>query len=234
MTGQPSGPAITETADRLRRLYTPLVYDVMDSLGLDSQCLDLRIKPLTTGMCVAGPAFTVAGGPDPRDEEEYATEAKATLMALFESMYEGCVVIVRAAGEAHAGHWGELMSTAARARGARGAVIDGGVRDSSFLLDMPDWPVFARYTSPIESRRRYRVQEMELPIAVSGTLTSQVRVDPGDWIFGDVDGVLAIPADRVEEVLAKAEAEKQVEDRVRDEIVQGTSVPEVYAKYGRL
>jgi 4-hydroxy-4-methyl-2-oxoglutarate aldolase len=94
--------------------------------------------------------------------------------------------------------------------------------------------VFARYTSPVESMLCYRIWDVEVPLALSGTLTSQVRLDPGSWVFGDMDGVLVIPEDVVEEVLTKAEEAKEVEDKVRAEIRRGMPVKDVEAKYGRL
>jgi len=95
--------------------------------------------------------------------------------------------------------------------------------------------VLARYTSsPVESMLRYRIWDVEVPLALSGTLTSQVRLDPGNWVFGDMDGVLVIPEEVVEEVLTKAEEAKEVEDKVRAEIRRGMPVKDVEAKYGRL
>jgi hypothetical protein len=82
--------------------------------------------------------------------------------------------------------------------------------------------------------RRSRIHDIEVPISMTGTLTSQVRVDPGDWIFGDEDGVLVIPKDALDEVLAKSEEAKDIEDKVRTEVQAGIPVIDVYNKYGRL
>ena len=83
-------------------------------------------------------------------------------------------------------------------------------------------------------RSRYRVWDIEVPIAISGTLTSQVRINPGDWIFGDMDGVVVVPTDALEEVLRRAEEAKVIEDKVRAEVSQGAAIQDVYKKYGRL
>jgi 4-hydroxy-4-methyl-2-oxoglutarate aldolase len=225
---------VARTARRLRELYTAVVYDVMDDMGLPHQCLDLAIAPLDRSMQVAGPAYTVAAGPDVRERAEMPPNTKLADFGVFNQMYSGCVVVVGAAGERQSGIWGELMSNASRARGATGLVIDGGLRDGRLVREIDGLSVFARYTSPIESLHRSRIHDIEVPISVTGTLTSQIRVNPGDWIFGDEDGVLVIPAGALDEVLAKSEEAKNIEDKVREEVRAGVPVIDVYNKYGRL
>lgn len=224
---------VEQIATRFKQLYTAAVYDVLDSMGLANQCLHLEIKPLDRRMRLCGPAFTVFGGPDPRPKEEWPANQRIDNFALFGEIYPGCVVLVAAAGERQAGHWGELMSNGAKAKGAVGVVVDGGTRDGNLLLELDGWPVFTRYISPIESRRRYRTLDMQVPVAVSGSLTAQVRVNPGDWLFGDADGVIVIPAEILDEVLDKGESTKAIEDQVREDITRGVPVPEVYKRYGR-
>jgi 4-hydroxy-4-methyl-2-oxoglutarate aldolase len=225
---------IEQTAKRLKALYTAVVYDVMDEMGLPHQCLDLAIAPLDPSLQVAGPAYTVMAAPDVRERSEMPPNTKLADFAVFTHMYTGCVVVVGAAGERQSGIWGELMSNASRARGATGVVIDGGIRDGRLVREIDGLSVFARYTSPIESLRRSRIHDIEVPISVTGTLTSQVRVNPGDWVFGDEDGVLVIPQNALDEVLAKSEEAKDVEDKVRAEVQAGVPVADVYNKYGRL
>jgi 4-hydroxy-4-methyl-2-oxoglutarate aldolase len=222
------------TAERLKALYTAVVYDIMDEMALPHQCLDLGIAPLDRSMQVAGPAYTVMAGPDIRERDEMPENTKLADFGVFTQMYDGCVVVVGAAGERQSGIWGELMSNASRARGATGVVIDGGIRDGRLVREIDGLGVFARYTSPIESLRRSRIHDIEIPISMTGTTSSQVRVNPGDWIFGDEDGVLVIPKDALDEVLAKSEEAKDIEDKVREEVQAGIPVIDVYNKYGRL
>ncbi|WP_433296171.1 RraA family protein [Pseudonocardia sp. CA-142604] len=188
-----------------------MVYDIMDEMGLPHQCLDLAIAPLERSMQVAGPAYTVVASPDVRERSEMPPDTKLADFGVFTHMYEGCVVV-----------------------GATGVVIDGGIRDGRLVREIEGFSAFARYTSPIESLRRSRIHDIEVPVSMTGTLTSQVRVDPGDWIFGDEDGVLVIPAGALDEVLAKSEEAKDIEDKVREEVQAGVPVIDVFNKYGRL
>lgn len=222
---------LADMAMRLKLLHTAAVHDIMDAMGLPNQCLDLGIKPLERGMRVAGPAFTIACAADARVDWEYDND-EVKRLTFFRRMYRGCVVVVSSAGENRAGHWGELMSLSAQSRGAAGVIVDGGIRDGSSLIEMQDWPVFTRYLSPIDARGRTRIRAIEEPIAVAGSLTSQVRIVPGDWIFGDMDGVVVIPAKNVEEVVRRAEDMGGVESRAREEIRNGADVTMVFEKYG--
>lgn len=173
-------------------------------------------------------------GPDMRDRGEMPSDTKVANFGVFNHVYEGCVVVLAAAGERQSGVWGELMSNASHVRGASGVVIDGGIRDGRLVRDIDGFAAFARYTTPIESLGRSRIRDLEVPVSMTGTLTSQVRVNPGDWVFGDEDGVVVIPADALEEVLARAAEAKSIEDQVRAEVRAGAAVSDVYEKYGRL
>ena len=222
-----------DVAARFKRLYSASVYDVLWGMGLPNQCLDIAIAPLDHSMVVAGPAYTIIGGPEPRNEDtEYQPEHMKNF-AMLEAIPDGHVIMLQTSGEARAGCWGELLSTAAQSKGATGVVIDGGTRDSSLLRTMTDWPVFARYTSPVESNGTWRAKDFGVPISFSGTLSARVRINPGDWIFGDEDGVLVIAQDLVLDVLRQAEQIKRTEDLVREELRNGVSFTEVYEKYER-
>jgi 4-hydroxy-4-methyl-2-oxoglutarate aldolase len=207
------------------------IYDVMDSMGYPDQCLDLGIRPLREDMTIAGPAFTILGTRDPLFGKDL--DQNHDNFALFDHLYPGCVVVINAEADRVAGHWGGMMSYAARNAGAVGVVIDGGTRDKSEVLQVKDWSCFARYTTPIEADRRWSIEALQRPIYMSGTLSRLVRVNPGDWVVGDMDGVLVIPADIVLEVLNAVEDVNRREKLSVEELSMGTPIREVFKKYQR-
>ena len=142
--------------------------------------------------------------------------------------------VVDAEKEHCCGYSGEMMSYASKQHGAVGVVIDGGIRDGIGLLNIPEWPVFVRYISPIESAQRWSPVDFQIPIYMSGTLTAQVRVNPGDWIVGDMDGVIVIPQEIAHTLLMKAEEIEKGEENTRRALASGMPIDEVYRKYKRM
>jgi regulator of RNase E activity RraA len=126
-----------------------------------------------------------------------------------------------------------MVSYGARNKGSVGVIIDGGTRDKAGILKIKNWACFARYTSLIESDRRWRNKTIEKPIYMTGTLTRYVRVNPGDWIFGDCDAVIVIPREIVLEVLPKIEDIFTREELSRKELSIGAQIKEVAKKYSR-
>ena len=129
--------------------------------------------------------------------------------------------------------YGELTATTARAHGAVGAVVDGGTRDSGMVISV-EFPLFARYRSPIEAFGRVVTVDHQVPIRMSGELTETVIVNPGDFIFGDLDGVLVVPKDLIIPVLVEAERIGGIENAARVEFKRGDDPLEVYKKHRRL
>lgn len=225
--------AAREMGERFRCIASASVYDALDSLGLPNQCLELGIKPIHPEMRIGGPAFTVKGSRDPRTAAEWQPE-RLQGNAMHEALYPGCVLVVDpGTKEDGLGVFGEMTSWHFKSLGAAGILADGGIRDRPGLLLIPDWPVFVRYTTPIESYPRFRVMDFEVPIALTGQLVRQVRVAPGDFVVGDADGVVVVPKDAAAEVLAKAEEIWAAEEGTRRDLAAGVPFDEVYRRYGR-
>lgn len=227
---------IADMAARFKQIPSSTIYDTLDAMGYPNQCLALEIRPLHADMRIAGVAFTVRGGREPRNhhDEPDMMLPKFNDWGLYKSLYPGCVIVINSESERNCGHFGEMMSYTAKQFGAAGIVIDGGIRDARGLMQIPDWPVFVRYVSPIEGAHRFSGNDFQVPIVLSGTLTSQVRIDPGDWIVGDETGLLCVPQSIAAVALMKAEEMEAREELTRGELAAGQPAAEVFARYHRL
>jgi 4-hydroxy-4-methyl-2-oxoglutarate aldolase len=225
---------VLEMTERFNKIATATVFDTMDRMNMPNQVLDLNIRPLRDEMHIAGPAFTVRGGRDCRTGREWQPKEMEG-RSLWKELYPGCVIVADPglAREGGFGFFGEMTSWHLKQMGARGIVIDGGIRDRPGLLRIPEWPVFVRYTSPIESHPRWRMNEIQGPIVLTGQLVKQVRINPGDFIVGDSDSVLVVPKEVAAEVLIKAEGMWEREEGSRNDLAAGMSFEEVFKKWGR-
>ena len=203
-----------ELLERLEALYSSVVADVLDQMGHREQVMSHEIRPLYPAAKVAGYAFPVrAEETDQLSDEPYKVE-----LASVDAIGPGQVMVVGGAGR-RAAYWGELLSTRCRARGARGAVLDGLTRDCHTIISMS--------FSPADSYGRVEAVAYNVETRCGG-----VRVRPGDLVIGDYDGVVVIPAEVAEEAIARAEEKARAEDIVREELKKGIPVEETYRKYG--
>ncbi len=216
-------PTPEEVRTRYLALYTGAVSDVLDSLGLRDQALPHYLMPVTPDMAVAGPAFTGQGYP----VADTTNDDSQTRINMLESIKPGTVSVWASAGHFKSAHWGEIMSNAARERGCSGAVVDGGLRDTRFVLQM-GFPVFCRFRCPASSIGRWEIKEWMISIRIGDTL-----IHPDDFVFGDIDGVVVIPKELTLEVLLKTEETVGRETRMRADLEKGVSVSEVYKRHGK-
>lgn len=214
--------SIAELCDRYNKIYVPAIADVLDDMGYWNQVMHEDIKPLRLTDRVAGRAFTALGKPE-RSVDRSIRLGPRMVDEL--SPYE--VAVFDCSDDRTTGHWGELLANGAIARGAVGAVIDGGMRDTAAVLEL-DFPVFHRYRVPRDAKGRWNVVDMQTTIVCGG-----VPVSPGDFIVGDCDGVVVIPAALVTEVLIEAETTVAVELEIRDRVRAGERVGDLYMKYDR-
>lgn len=152
----------------------------------------------------------------------------ALLLELLDSLVPGEVVIGTTQGSMCAAIWGELISTHARARGCRGAVFDGPIRDVRGITEL-GFPVFASGMSPLDSKGRLDVVSYRRPIVVAG-----VTVRDGDLIVADVDGVVVVPAEVEAETVRLAMDKVAGENEVREVLARGASIAQVFREYGVL
>lgn len=214
-------------SDRYGKLYTGLVYDAMESIGLKGRAMNSGIYPLLHTMKVAGPAFTMHGIATP-NRDFYTHNIRLGLM---KSMTQGCVQIRDTQGDLSCGQFGEISATAANAVGCVGAVIDGSTRDSNYLIDM-GFPTFCRFRNPVEAFGRFMIVDYQTPIYVRG-IDNYLLVNPGDYVFGDNDGVVIVPLEKTVEILEIAEGWFESEGRSRKAMADGRDPFEVYEEFGR-
>lgn len=230
---QLSTQEIKEIKNKLLPAHSADVYDTLDAMGYFQQCLSLKIRPLRDDMKIIGPALTILGTSEPRFSGDLPGQYKNPEFdnfAMFDKIYEGCVIVLNAEKDDQIGHWGEMMSYGAKNKGATGVVIDGGTRDKEGICKIDNWACFTKYTSPIESERIWRNKTLEEPIFMTGTLSKYVRVDPGDWIFGDCDGVMVIPQKILMETLSNLVKFRMREDREIKELSNGVQIKEALRK----
>src|SRR6478672_6889268 len=205
----------------LRELYTPVVGDILDDLGFTHQFLPQPIQPLREDMKVAGRAMPVLM----IDVFGKQKQPFGKLTEALDQLQPGEIYLA-SGGEMRCAYWGEILTATAKKRGAVGAVINGYHRDTPKVLEQ-NWPVFSRDRFAQDSAVRTQVIDYRCPIEVG-----PVRVEPGDLVFGDLDGVVIVPrkveADVIERALTKARGEKTV----RKAIESGMSSTEAFRKYG--
>jgi 4-hydroxy-4-methyl-2-oxoglutarate aldolase len=209
---------------RFARIPTAAITDVLDEMGLLRQTLPSSIQPIAPDMRTAGYAFTARGRPrrgTPRERD-------ATLRQFLKML--GAVpadsVLVLAANDNVAAHFGELSAEWLRARRVRGVVIDGGTRDAAFISRL-GFPTFVRYQSPQDSVPRWRVSDWGQPLTIGG-----VRVALGDIVAADSDGVVVVPRRAAHEVLVRCERLVGTENRIRTAVKRGLAPLAAYEKFG--
>jgi 4-hydroxy-4-methyl-2-oxoglutarate aldolase len=220
--------ALLPPVEELRRLlYTPVLSDVLDSMGLMRQALRPFVRPLDETLVLLGRARTgryVVSDTLTPGRNPYELE-----MDLIDGLQPGEVPVLACGGPTDwIAPWGELLSTAARSRGAAGCVTDGLVRDVARIRAMR-FPVFHGGIGPLDTKGRAEMIEQDTPVDIAG-----VHVSPGDWVMGDIDGVVFIPADKADEVFRTALDKIAAEDSTRAEIEAGDSLKAVYARHGVL
>lgn len=205
------------------QLYTPVVGDILDKHGFTHQFLPQPIQPLLVEMKLAGramPALII-------DVHGPQKKPFGKLTESLDQLQPGEIYLA-SGGDMRCAYWGEILTATARMRGAVGAVVNGFHRDTPKVLEQ-NWPVFSRGRYAQDSSVRSAVADYRCPIEIG-----QVKIEPGDLVFGDLDGVVIIPQ-RVEKVVILEALEKAAgENVVRNEIENNMSSTAAFQKYGIL
>jgi regulator of RNase E activity RraA len=226
----------TDDSDLFRiarqELFTAVVSDILDKLGFMHQFLPPRIRPLTPTMVTIGRAMTVLGA-DFGDEvvngshNPISSQAFGLMLEALDDLKPN-EVYFNAGGSPEYALWGELMTTRALKCGAAGAVLDGMTRDTLALLGL-DFPIFCHGSYSPDQGPRGKIIDFRVPLRIGAT-----RINPGDIIFGDLDGVCVVPRAAEEEVFVKALEKARAEKTVRTALQDGMTAVDAFKKYGIL
>lgn len=188
----------------------------MDRLGIAGQAFG--IAPLDRRFRVVGPAFTVRTIP-------VATRAGASVGDYIDEVPAGSVVVLDNGGRLDATVWGDILTIVAHRRGLAGTVIHGVCRDAARSLEL-GYPIFSRGVYMRTGKDRVRADAYQVPVSLG-----EVRVEPGDMVAGDGDGVVVIPATRLADVLAASSQIAEAEERIRGEVEQGSRLDEARKRH---
>jgi 4-hydroxy-4-methyl-2-oxoglutarate aldolase len=205
-------------------LYTAVLSDSLDELGLRNQAMREYLRPVHSRCRFAGWARTIACVDVYSVEDSPYTKE----IEVLDSVLPDEVLVVATGKSIRNAPWGELLSTAAKARGARGAVVDGLVRDVR-KIDELGFAVFAAGMKPVDSMGRGVVTDYNIEVECG-----EVRVSPGDLVVADYDGIVVIPRHAVVETVTKAQDKMHREDSSRKDLLSGAYLRDVFAKYGVL
>jgi regulator of RNase E activity RraA len=202
--------------ERASKLDTTSLSDALDRLGIAGQCLN--IKPLDHRFRLTGRAFTILYGP--------AGTPPGTVGDYIDDVPAGSVVVLDNGGRENATVWGDILTWVAHKRGVAGTVIDGACRDTHLSREL-GYPIYSRSYSMRTGKDRVQVEAMNGPVNIG-----DARVEPGDLLRGDADGVLVIPRAHEDAVLAAAETIDAVEQQIRAALNDGQTLAEARRRLG--
>ena len=201
--------------ERASKLDTATLSDALDRHGLNGQCY--KIKPRSSDFRMAGRAWTLKYGP--------AGSPPGTVGDYIDDVAPGSVIVLDNGGRDNATVWGDILTEVAHKKGIAGTVIDGINRDVALCLQL-GYPVYSRESWMRTGKDRVQVEATQVAVSIG-----DVRVCPGDLVRGDADGVVVIPKDQEDSVLASAEEIQTAEDAIRESVRNGLSLREAREKH---
>ncbi|WP_409190286.1 RraA family protein [Bradyrhizobium sp. RDM4] len=203
-----------DTAEKLKAFGVTTLSDALDRLGIEGQCLG--IMPFARSMRLAGPAFTIRMLP--------IGQSGGSVGDYIDDVQPGQIVVIDNDGRMDATVWGDILTLVADHRGIGGTVIDGVCRDIDRSIEL-DYPIYARANTMRTGKDRVTADAYNVAVQIAG-----VRIAPGDWLVGDGDGVICIPADRLHEVVKVAGEIAAAEENIREAVLRGERLDETRRK----
>lgn len=205
-------------------LYSGIISDVLDGMGYRNQALAGGISPLTDDTVIFGPAFTSIGTTVySMPENPLVAQCKVV-----DQLGEDEIYVLVTRGDYNCAVFGELFATAVNARKGVGVLLDGYARDVKALKEMK-FPLFYKGRDVRTSKGRCEINECQIPVILDG-----VTIRPGDYIFGDIDGVIVIPKEVAEEVIRQAAETVEKENEVRTRLLNGSTLQKAYEEIGAI
>ena len=211
------------------KLFPAVVGDVLDKMGYLHQFLPAEIQPLDENMVLAGRAMPVLEADiydlDKKANNPLAGKPFGLMLEALDSLKDGDIYVA-AGGSLNYAMWGALMSTRAKTLGAKGALVNGYIRDSKDIKSL-DFPVFGRGKYAQDQGPRGQVIDYNVTVEIAG-----IRIEPGALLFGDCEGVLVIPVEAEKEIIAKSLEKATMENTVEAAIKNGMSAVDAFKTYG--
>ncbi|GGI25769.1 MULTISPECIES: RraA family protein [Bradyrhizobium] len=203
-----------DAAENLKTFGVTTLSDALDRLGIEGQCLG--IMPFARSMRLAGPAFTIRMLP--------TGQSGGSVGDYIDDVQPGQIVVIDNDGRMDATVWGDILTLVADRRGIGGTVIDGVCRDIDRSIEL-DYPIYARANTMRTGKDRVTADAYNVTVQIAG-----IRIAPGDWLVGDGDGVICIPASRVQEVIEVAGQIAAAEEKIREAVLRGDRLDETRKK----
>tara|TARA_Y100001960_G_C14726541_1_gene855225 strand:+ start:352 stop:1005 length:654 start_codon:yes stop_codon:yes gene_type:complete len=210
-----------DLVSRLEKCYTGAVYDVLREKGMKNTILPHEIKSIDPSKKIAGRIWTCSG------EINESLDKDTTMLSWTEMLSKAPKdsVVVCQPNDGTIAHMGELSAETLKYRGVRGYIVDGGCRDVDFILKL-GFPVFCKYFTPSDVVCRWQVKTLGEPIKIG-----DLEIKSGDYVLGDIDGVVIIPNEIIDEVITDTENYINTESALRKDILSGVDPKEAYLKY---
>lgn len=202
------------TAEKLKSYGVTTLSDALDRLGIEGQCLG--IMPFDRGMRLAGPAFTIRMLP--------VGVVGGSVGDYIDDVEPGQIVVIDNDGRMDATVWGDILTLVADRKKIGGTVIDGVCRDIDRSIEL-NYPIYARANTMRTGKDRVTADAYNVTVQVAG-----VRVAPGDWLVGDGDGIICIPATRLDEVMKVADEIAAAEEKICEAVLRGERLDETRKK----
>ena len=222
----------SELVTRLMKLETAGFSDVLDEMGYPNQVLASDIRPLDPDVRMAGMALCVRGENRVVTQSQAAPGKQISAYEIERRMKPGLIGVIDAGGNQVGASMGGFVATSLKNSGCHGIVTNGGVRDSREIVAI-GLPLFCKFVTPVNAARRWTIVEMDVPVHLPGIAGSPVTIRPGDFLLGDADGVIAIPADIAKRAIEAAEELDAIERTITSGIRAGGTREQLFALHPR-